>query len=127
MRKDRRNQVDCHHLKNENALKAVNAATNISKKERETLQRMKKKFELVIRIVRSASNNAKSERKVLPGRCNGKGAFVPATNLNDCDNDVCSTAQQHQTEAQVIAKLEEQIKDLKDSIKVKIEEKTTWR
>jgi len=65
----------------------------------------------------SASDNAKSERRVFPGRYNGEGAFAPATNLNDCDNDVHPTAQQHQKEAQVIAKLEEQIKGLKDSLK----------
>ena len=45
--------------------------------------------------------------------------------MNCCENDVHQTAQQHEKEAQVIAKLEEEIKDLKvkDSLKVTIEEK----
>ena len=58
-----------------------------------------------MRIAGSASDNAKSERRVLLGRCNGEGVFAPATNLNDSDNDVRPTAQQHQRETQVNAKL----------------------
>ena len=76
-----------------------------------------------MRIAGSVSDNAKSERRVLPGRCNGEGAFAPANNLNCCDNDVHPTAQQHEKEAPVIAKLEEEIKDLKDSLKVTMKEK----
>ena len=116
-------QVDRHRIKYENALKAVNAATNASTKQRETLKKVKRKFELVMRIAGSASDNTKSERRILPGRCNGEGAFAPATNLKCCENDVHQTAQQHEKEAQVIVKLEEEIKDLKDSLKVTIEEK----
>ena len=60
-------QVDRHRIKYENALKAVNAATNASAKQRETLKKVKRKFELVMRIAGSASDNTKSERRILPG------------------------------------------------------------
>ena len=41
-----------------------------------------------MRRVGSVSDNANSERRVLPGRCNGEGAFAPATNLNCYHNDM---------------------------------------
>ena len=84
---------------------------------------MRKRIELVMRIAGSVSDNTKSERRALPGGCNGEGAFAPATNLSCCENDVHPTAQRHEKKAQVIAKLEEEIKDLNDSLKVTIEEK----
>ena len=46
-------QVDHHRIKYENAVKAVNVATNASAKQRETLKKVKRKFELVMRIAGS--------------------------------------------------------------------------
>ena len=39
-------QVERHRIKYENALKAVNAATNASTKQKETLKKMKKNLNL---------------------------------------------------------------------------------
>ena len=43
-------QIERHRIKYENALRIANSATNVSAKQRETLKKVKKKYELEMRI-----------------------------------------------------------------------------
>eukprot|EP00794_Sanderia_malayensis_P013250 gene13250-14612_t len=115
-------QVERHRIKYENALRVVNAATNVSAKQRETLKKVKKKYELVMRIA-SASSRARPERRVLPEQNNGQEASSSTSNLNVGNNN--TTLQQHEHhEAQAIADLDKRLKELQDSLKVTEEEKS---
>eukprot|EP00794_Sanderia_malayensis_P008326 gene8326-9219_t len=114
-------QVERHRIKYENALRVVNAATNVSAKQRETLKKVKKKYELAMKIA-SASSRARPERRVLPEQNNGQEASSSTSNFNVGNNN--TTLQQHEHhEAQAIADLEKRLKELQDSLKVTEEEK----
>ena len=68
-------------------MKVVNAAAIVSGEERETSKKVKRMLGLTEGIVGRMSDNTKSERRVLPERCNGQEAFTSATVVNIDDID----------------------------------------